>query len=135
MALTTIARDLFSKFTTTEDSSGEKFGSTSAWIHVGSSTGAFASSDNSLLGSAVMKAMDSGYPKRNDGTESTAANILAYRSTFTTAEANFDWNEFGVKNTSATSTAGTLFDRFLSTQGTKPNTQSWQPTIKITLTT
>lgn len=137
MPLTQSMRDLLAKFTTTEDSTSERFGSTGAWVHVGSSTAAFSSTMNSLQSTGVvMKALDSGYPKRNDGTESTAANILAYRATYTTSEAVFDWNEFGMKNSSSTATGtGTLFQRLLSTEGSKPNTQTWQPTIKITLTT
>lgn len=137
MSLTTTMRDLFSKFTTTEDSTSERFGSTGAYIHVGSSTAAFASNQNSMQSTgATPKAMDSGYPKRNDGSTSTAPNILIYRATFTTSEANYPWEEFGIKNTTATSTGtGTLFQRALSSLGTKANTQSWQFTVAITVTT
>lgn len=138
MPLTTTMRDLFTKFTTTEDSTSERFGSTAAWIHVGSSTAAFTSTQNSLqsTGGAVMKAMDAGFPKRNDGTDSTAANIKAYRSTFTTSEANFPWEEWMVKNSSSTATGtGTAFNRKLESLGTKASTQAWQITAKITVST
>lgn len=137
MALMQTGRNLFAKFTTTEDSSGERFGSTGAYIHVGSSTAAVDTGHNSMQSTgAAVKALDSGYPKRNDGTESTGPNILVYRSTFTTSEAVFQWEEIGVKNTTATSTGtGTLMNRALSSLGTKPNTQSWQVTVKNTVST
>lgn len=140
MPLTTVMRDLFAKFTTTEDSTGERFGSTGAWIHVGSSTSAFNSNQNSMQTTSTdvekTQPMDSGYPKRNDLGTSTGPNILVYRATYTTSEANFPWEEWGVKNTSATSTGtGTLFNRALSSLGTKPNTQSWQITGQITVST
>src|SRR5574342_910016 len=96
MPLTQTMRDLFAKFTTTEDSTSERFGSTGAYIRVGSSTAAFNSNQNELqtpsTGSAGannwIKGMQAGYPKRNDGTISTGANILAYQSSFSTSEAN-----------------------------------------------
>jgi hypothetical protein len=138
-------RNLLAKFTTTEDSTSERFGSTGAYIFVGSSTTAFDSSDNKLLststggptaGTVYIKPMDSGFPKRNDGTESTAVNILAYKATFTTSEAVHPWEEWAVKNSSATSTGtGTMFNRALSALGTKANTQSWAFTAKITVST
>ena len=139
MPLTVTMRNLLTKFTTTEDSTGERFGSTGAWIHVGSaSSTTFNSADNSLSSTgAVMKAMDSGYPKRNDGTDSTGVNILAYRSTFTTSEANFIWDEWMVKNTSATSTGtGTALNKVVTAGlGTKASTQAWQMMAKITVST
>jgi len=78
--LTIAMRDLFTKFTTTEDSSGERFGTTGSYIHVGSSTATEVSSQNTVLGTSTadgrFKGMDAGYPKRNDGTDSTGVNIL-----------------------------------------------------------
>lgn len=145
MPLTHTMRDLFAKFTTTEDSSGERFGTTAAYIRVGSSTAAFNANQNEMQTTSTgstginnwIKAMTGGYPKRNDGSVSTAANILAYQSTFSTSEANHEWNEIGVKNTTASATGtGTLQQRLLSTtMGTKANTQAWTVTLVNTVTT
>lgn len=139
MPITLTMIDLLAKFTTTEDSTSERFSSTGAYIHVGTSTGAFASSQNSLLSTAAaVKAMSAGYPKRNDGTDSTGNNILAYRALFATNEANFAWNEWMVKNTTATATGtGTAFNRMLEdpSLGTKTSSQSWQLTVLLTLAT
>ena len=143
MPLTTTMRDLFAKFTTTEDSTSERFGTTGAYLRVGSSTASFNSNQNEMQTTSTgstglnqwIRAMDAGFPKRNSG-ESTAVNILAYKATFTTSEANHDWNEIGVKNTTASATGtGALMNRLLSTMGTKQNTQSWAVTLLNTITT
>lgn len=141
MPLTVKMRDLFAKFTTTEDSTSERFGSTGAYLRVGSSTATFDSADNELRTTSTgstgannwIKAMDGSFPTRTN-------NLLTYRSTFTTSEANNPWNEIGVKNTtaSATSTSGTatLMQRLVSTDmGTKVSTQSWQVTLQVTVST
>lgn len=142
MPLTTAMRDLFAKFTTTEDSSAKRFGSTMAWIHVGSSTSAFLSSQNAMLSTSASdgnaKGMNAGFPKRNDGTCSTADNILIYQATFTSSEANFAWEEWGIKNASATttSTTNTLMNRVVGAAlGTKTSAQAWQFSAQITLST
>jgi hypothetical protein len=136
MPLTTFGRNLITSFLRgAATSSSEGFyNSTNAWIHVGTSTATFDSAVNSLLSTAaVARAMDATYPT------STAVNVLAFRATYTTDDANFQWNEWGVKNTSATATsttAGILLNRLMSTSlGLKPNTQSWQLTGQITVTT
>lgn len=138
MPLTQTMRNLFAKYTTTEDSTAEKFGTGTAWLHVSSDNTAFNSANNGLGGTAsVAKSMDTGYPKRNDGTDSTAVNILAYRATYTTSEANFDWNSWMVKNSSA-SASGTGTALNIATGaalGTKSNTQAWQLLAKITVST
>ena len=144
MPLTQAMRDLFTKFTTTEDSTTERFGTTSAYMFVGTSTVAFNSASNKLetgvasgSSGAIIRPMDSGYPKRNDGTDSTAVNILAYQATYSTAIANFEWMEWGVKNTTATATGtGTMLNRALNTGlGTKTSAQAWQILAKITVST
>lgn len=143
MGLTVAMRNLFAKFTTTESVTGLSFGSTGAWIHVGSSTATFASAQNAMVststGDGNAKGMNAGFPKRNDGTCSTAENILIYQATFTTSEANFAWNEWGVKNSSATTTStanGVLMNRIeTAALGTKANTQAWQFTAQVTLST
>ena len=140
--LTQNMRDLFAKFTTTEDSTSQRFGSTGAYIHVGSSTSAFNSNQNSMLGTSTdgsAKGMNSGFPKRNDGTLSTAPNILYYQATFTTSEANHPWEEWGIANASATTTSTStkqLMNRVAGAAlGTKANTQAWQFSATITVST
>ena len=52
--------------------------------------------------------------------------------TVAAASANFNWQEIGVFNSVALG-SGTMFNRFLSAIGTKPNTQTWQLTVTITV--
>lgn len=128
-----MARDLFAKFTTTEDSTSSRYGSTGAWVHVGSSTTAFTSTQNRLettsTGLDRFKAMDSTYPQRT-------LNVITYRATFTTSEANTPWEEWGIKNTSASASGtGEFLNRKLDSLGTKASTQSWQITATVTVST
>ena len=105
---------------------------TGAVIWVGSGTAAHDSLDNHLKGTSVAATMQSGYPIR-------AVNVDTFRGLYTTNDANFEWQEWGVKNatTTATSTAGNTFmlQRKQESLGTKANTQQWQLTVDLTITT
>lgn len=106
------------------------YDSSKAWIYVGSSTTAHAATQTWLLGTATGSTMEAGYPTISSG------NVLTFRSLFSTSEANFDWNEWGVKNSSSSSTStGALLNRMMEQLGTKANTQSWQLTATVTVTT
>jgi predicted solute-binding protein len=76
--------------------------------------------------------MEATYPSR-------AVNVLSYRALYSTAVANFQWMEWGVKNatTTATSTAANvaMLQRMVEDLGLKANTQQWQFTATLTLTT
>lgn len=130
--LTIYGRDTIAAQILGESTPGIDFNSTNSKLVVGDSTGAFASSDidlGSTGANRAYKAMDGTYPQR-------AVNVLTFRSTFTTTEANFAWNEWAVKNTSATSsgTGGSL-NRKQEALGTKTSAQSWQLTGTLTVTT
>jgi len=105
---------------------------TGAVIFVGSSTALHDSADNHLKGASVAATMESGYPIR-------AVNKMTFRGIFATDEANIDWEEWGIKNatTTVTSTAGDTFmlQRKQESLGTKANTQSWQLTADVSITT
>lgn len=130
MPLTQSMRNLLAKFTTTESVAGESFGSTGSYIHVGSSTGAFDSAQNSLLSTAPsIRPMEANYPTR-------ATNLLTFRSLFATNEANHPWEEWMVKNSTASSTsAGTGMQRKQEALGTKAATQAWLVTASVTVST
>ena len=104
------------------------FDNTNARLGVGDSATAFSASQTDLQASTnkLRKAMDATYPTRS-------TNVLTYRSTFTTAEANYAWNEWGVFN--AASGATSMLSRKVESLGTKPGTQSWQFTTTLTITT
>lgn len=102
------------------------FNNANAHIGVGDSTAAFAATQTDLQAATnkMRKAMDGGYPTQ-------ATNVLTYRSTFATGDANWAWNEWGVFNGA---TGNTMFNRRQEALGTKANTQSWQFTVTLTLT-
>jgi hypothetical protein len=95
-----------------------------ARIAVGDASTAFAAGQTDLQGaSKFRKAMDATYPQRTD-------NVMTFRATFATVEANFAWNEWAIFNAAA---AGTMLNRKVEAVGTKTSAQSWQVTIGITL--
>lgn len=105
---------------------------TGAVLWVGSGTADHDGSDNHLKGTSVAATMLSGYPIRS-------VNVQTFRGLYATNQANFEWQEWGVKNStaSATSTAGSVFmlQRKQESLGTKTNTQQWQLTVDLTITT
>lgn len=105
---------------------------TGAVLWVGSGTAAHDGSDNHLKGTSVAATMESGYPTQS-------VNVNTYRGIWATGSANFEWQEWGVKNStsSATSTAASVFmlQRMQESLGTKTNTAQWQLTAALTFTT
>lgn len=103
------------------------FNNANAHIGVGDSTTAHAVGQTDLQAATnkVRKAMDATYP-------TGATNVLTFRSTFGTGDANFTWNEWGVFNSA---TGGTMLNRKVEALGAKTNTQTWQFTVTLTFTT
>lgn len=123
MALTNAGRDFIAT-----DIVGEtvtEFNNANANIGVGDSSTAFAATQTDLQAASnkLRKAMDATYPQR-------ATNVLTFRATFGTSEANFAWNEWGVFNAAS---SGTMLNRKVESLGTKQNTQSWQMTVTLTI--
>lgn len=106
--------------------------STGAVLWIGSATAAHDSLDNHLKGTSVAATMETGYPARS-------VNALSYRGLYATNVANFQVEEWGIKNSTgtATSTAANVFmlQRMQEALGVKANTQQWQVTVTNTLTT
>lgn len=86
---------------------------------------AVAQTDLQAATNKLRKAMDGGYP-------SGAANVITFRSTFATGDANWVWNEWGIFNAAS---GGTMLSRKVEALGTKTNTQTWQFTATLTFTT
>jgi hypothetical protein len=98
----------------------------SATSGAGNGAGAFAVGQVDLQGaSKYRQAVDPSYPTR-------AANVLTFRGTFPTGQANFDWQEWGVFNTQA-QTGGTMLNRKVESLGTKTSAQAWQFTVTLTV--
>lgn len=103
------------------------FNNANAHLGVGDSSTAFAAGQTDLQAATnkTRNPMDSTYP-------TGGANVIVFRSTFATGDANFAWNEWGTFNASS---AGTMLTRKVESLGTKTNTQTWQFTATITFTT
>ena len=123
MAMTTVGRDYIAQALVGEAFTA--FNNANARIGVGDSSTAFAAGQTDLQAPAnkLRKAMDATYPQR-------ATNVLTFRATFGTAEANFAWNEWGVFNAAA---AGQMLNRKVEALGTKTSAQTWQLTVDLTL--
>lgn len=106
---------------------GTAFNNANAHIGVGDSSTAFSAAHTDLQAASnkLRKAMDATYP-------SGGSNVIAFRSTFGTSDANFAWQEWGVFNASS---SGTMLNRKVESLGTKTSAQSWQFTVTLTFTT
>lgn len=122
MALTNAGRDLIA--TAVVGAAYTAFNNANSYIGVGDSTTVFSATHTDLQAATnkFRKAMDATYP-------SQAANVLTFRATFATSDANYAWQEWGVFNGS---TGGTMLSRKVESLGTKPSTQSWQFTVTLT---
>lgn len=125
MALTNAGRDFIAQ-AIVNASSPTFFDNAASYIGVGDTATAFSAAHTDLQAptNKLRKGMDSTYPTRS-------TNVLVFRSTFGTSEANFAWEEWGVFNASS---AGTMLTRKVESLGTKTSAQSWQMTATLTVT-
>jgi hypothetical protein len=102
------------------------FSNANAAIGVGDSSTVFAATQNDLQASSnkLRVAMDVTFPTQ-------ATNVLTFQSTFTTGQANFAWQEWGVFNGTAN---GIMLSRKVESLGTKTSAQSWQINAALTFT-
>ena len=94
-----------------------------AHLGVGTFSGAPAAADAGLASGIAYRGMDTGYPTRS-------GQAIAWRATFTGAEANDLWNEFTAANASGDGAINLFHAR--SVQGTKTSGQSWELTAEVT---
>jgi hypothetical protein len=106
---------------------GTAFNNANSYIGVGDSTTAYSAGQTDLVAATnkLRKAMDATYP-------SGGSNVITFRSTFGTSDANFAWQEWGVFNASS---SGTMLNRKVESLGTKTSAQTWQFTVTLTFTT
>jgi hypothetical protein len=96
---------------------GTVYSNANANLGVGDSTTAEAAAQTDLQAAAnkLRKGMEATYP-------SVATNVLTFKSSFGSTEANYAWAEMAVFNAAA---AGTMLCRKVSAQGTKTSGQIW----------
>jgi len=102
------------------------FNLTNARVGVGDSSSAFAASQTDLqaVTNKLRKALDSA-PLRT-------GNSVDYTATFTTAEANYAWNEIALFNSGSGDYMATR--RTLTTLGTKTSAEQWTVTLTVVAT-
>ena len=99
------------------------FTNENAEIGVGDDNTAHSSAHTQLqaevnAGDFLYKGMVAGYPQLDpDGDGSD--NLVQFQATFGTDEANFTWEEWGVR------AGGVLFNRAVETVGTKTSNEQW----------
>ena len=105
---------------------GTAFSNANAYLGVGDSSTAAAATQTALQAATnkAYQAMDASYPTYGSSQQ------IVFQGTFASGAANFAWNEFGVFNAAAG--GGTMFNRLVSSQGTKTAGQAW--TLKLTIT-
>lgn len=105
---------------------GTGYNNANARIGVGDSATGEAATQTALQAASnkLWKAMQATYPQRS-------AQTVTWRSQFTSAEANYAWNEFTITN--AADDTGTNLNRKVSAQGTKAAGQTWTVDVAITI--
>lgn len=94
----------------------------SAYLGVGSSNAAASAADTGLDGTDKdFQGMDATYPIRT-------GTAVAWKSTFGSGSANFQWEEFAVVN-GTNDTDGNILNRKVTAQGTKSAGQTWVLTL------
>jgi hypothetical protein len=123
MGLTTAFRDFIAD-AVTGIGTPTLFDNTNAYIGVGDSATAFSSAQTDLQGtSKTRKGMEASFPDQSQG-----ANVMRFKASFGTGDANYAWNEWGVFNAS---TAGTMMNRKVESLGTKTSAQTWEFTVDV----
>jgi hypothetical protein len=99
------------------------FNSSNARIGVGDSSTTFNANNTDLQASSnkLRKSMEAGYPQ-------ISGNEIVFRSIFSTEEANFNWNEWGIFNSASD---GVMLNRVVESLGTKNSNQTWQFTVTL----
>jgi len=95
-----------------------------AYLGVGDSSTAFnaAQTDLQATSNKLRVGMDATYPSRSGA-------AVTFRSTYSTSQANFAWQEWATFNAPV---LGVMWQRKVESLGTKTNTQAWQLTVTIT---
>jgi hypothetical protein len=126
MPLTTAGQEYIA--TKIFDGTGTLFDNSNAYIGVGDSTTAFAIGQTDLQAASnkLRVGMDATFPTLTG----TPLVDLTLQSTFSTAQANYAWEEWAVFNAS---TAGTMLCRKVENLGTKTSAQTWEITVVISI--
>jgi hypothetical protein len=107
--------------------SGTVLSNANANIGIGDSSTATAAGQTDLQAASnkTYKAMDATFPSRS-------GQVMSWRSTFATGDANYAWNEMALFNGNNPPTA-IMLCRGVSSMGTKTSAAAWVATYTITV--
>jgi hypothetical protein len=117
----------------TNQGATQAFDSTHARIGAGNGSTAAAYTDTDLSAAA---GSTNRWFQLVSGVATLGTRTLAYAATFGTADGNFAWGEFGMDfgTASGNTVTAPMFNRAVSSQGTKASGQTWTATATITWT-
>lgn len=109
------------------------FSNSQAAIGVGDSNTAAGATQTDLVAATnkLRVGMDATYPQHTDSATAGAASII-FRSTFSTAQANWAWQEWAVFN-SASAGTGRMLQRKVESLGTKTSSSTWILTVTLSI--
>lgn len=104
---------------------GSAYNNANSYLGSGDSSTAFAVSQTDLQAATnkLRKAMDSTFPSRS-------GQVVTFKSTFATGDANWAWAEVAIFNAAA---AGTMLARSTGSYGTKTSAASWVLSYTLTV--
>lgn len=110
----------------------DPFDNTNAYIGVGDSSASEVTTQTDLQASSnkSLKPMQPSYPLHTDSTSSAGAKSIDYKSSWSTADANFAWNEWGIFNAAS---SGRMLNRKVASLGTKTSADTWTLTVTLSL--
>lgn len=134
MPLVRVGRDWFANAlisTALQTGAFKPYGSTGAYLWVGTGSAAHSGADNWITGTTVSgSTMEATYPLFR------ACNIIEFRILKSTNDAVWSWRNWGISNATVSSTAsGRLLQRAVEDLGDKTCSQAWQLTACLTITT
>lgn len=101
-------------------------------IGVGNSTAATTVTMTDLQGaSKTYKSMEAGFPSHSDGTSSSGARQIQLKASFSTAQANYAWQEWATFNSTAATKR--MLQRKQQNVGTKTSAATWTITVTLSL--
>jgi len=104
---------------------GTAYNNANAYTGVGDDNTAYAAAQTDLQASTnkLRKAMDATFPSRS-------GQVVTFKSTYGTSDANWAWQEAAIFNASS---GGTMLCRSVSSLGTKTSAGSWVLTYTLTV--
>ena len=103
-------------------------------LGIGNSTAAAVNTQKVLSGgSKIFKIMSAGFPTHTTGSTIAGAAQFTLKSTFTTAQANFAWGEWGVFSIATTAAVQRMINRKVGVLLTKTSAATASLTVTLTL--